>query len=283
VHRGLPTASSASRRFRPLLIVLALGSLFALWPGAQTTGALSPALSGFDQLLDTQVRDGLVYYRALKAGRGPLDRYVAALANERLEPMTREERIAFWLNAYNAIVLQGVIDHYPIEPLTDRYPARSVRQIPGWGRTAYAVAGRQLTLDQIEETELTAFGDPRVFLALGRGAVGSGRLRSEVYTGENLERQLSAVAFECATRDECLRIDRGADLVLISAIFSWREREFAARYAATADATFARRSPLERAVLALVGPALYDAERELLRRNRFRIDYLPFDWTLNEL
>jgi hypothetical protein len=257
----------------PLLIALA---------AAQTAAIPEAVVAGFDQVLDTQVRDGLVYYRALKAGRGPLDRFVAAVADASLEAMTREQQIAFWLNAYNAIVLQTVIDHYPIEPVSDRYPPRSVRQIPDFGRSLQRVAGRRLTLDQIEETELAAFGDPRVFLALGRGAVGSGRLRSEVFTGENLERQLSEVAFECATRDECLRIDRAADAVLISAIFSWRQREFVARYGDAAEPAFARRSPIERAVLAFVGASLYNSERELLQRNRFRVDYLPFDWTLNE-
>jgi hypothetical protein len=265
------------------VVLVAAAILSAPGVRGQTGAGLDAVTSGFDQLLDTQVRDGLVYYRALKGGRGPLDRYVSAIADVRLEAMTREQRIAFWLNAYNAIVLQTVIDHYPIATLTDRYPRQSVRQIPNFGRTLHRVAGRRLSLDQIEETELSPLGDPRVFLALGRGAVGSGRLRSEVYTGENLERQLTAVAFECATRDECLRIDRGADLVSVSAIFSWREREFVAGYADRADAAFSARSPLERAVLALVGPALYNAERELLQRNRFRVDFLPFDWTLNEL
>jgi hypothetical protein len=278
------TLHSPSARWRSGLIVVLAAAVF-LTPRlrGQSATALDTATAGFDQLLDTQVRDGLVYYRAVKAGRGPLDRFVAAIADARLDTMTREQRIAFWLNAYNAIVLQTVIDHYPIATVTDRFPRQSVRQIPGFGRTPHRIAGRRLTLDQLEDVELPPFNDPRVFLALGRGAVGSGRLRSEVYTGENLERQLTAVAFECASRDECVRIDRDADLLSISAIFSWRQREFVARYADGADAQFAARSPLERAVLALVAPALYTAERELLQRNRFRVEYLPFDWALNEL
>ena len=52
------------------------------------------------------------------------------------------------------------------------------------------MAGRTLTLDQIEQTILPTFADPRLFFALGRGAVGGGRLRSEAFTAAALERQL---------------------------------------------------------------------------------------------
>src|SRR5215212_4706573 len=149
-----------------------------------------------DQILDTNVRDGLVYYRALKSERGRLDRYIASLnvPAATYEGWTREDKIAFWLNAYNAIVLQTVIDHYPIHGKAGTYPASSVRQIPGaFEQTKHRLAGKSLTLDEIKKTVLPQFKDPRLFLALGRAAVGSGRLRSEAYLGNRLARQLGEV------------------------------------------------------------------------------------------
>src|SRR5437868_4592020 len=83
-------------------------------------------------------------------------------------------------------------------------------------------------LDLIQQTVLTEFHDPRVYLALGRGARGSGRLHSEAYTGVSLEKQLAAVAAECVTRAQCVQIDREANKVGAGAIFSWREKEFVA-------------------------------------------------------
>ena len=134
----------------------------------------------YDELLDLNVRDGLVYYRALRAERGRLDAYVSSLANASIESAPRDEQIAFWFNAYNALVLKTVVDHYPIPQRTAEYPTRSIRQIPGaFERTAHRVAGRMVTLDQIEQTILSEFHDPRLYLALGRGAIGGGRLRSE--------------------------------------------------------------------------------------------------------
>jgi hypothetical protein len=237
-----------------------------------------------DELLDAYVRDGYVYYRALQSQRSRLSAYVAGLAFAPLDAMDRDDRVALWLNAYNALVLMTVIEHYPIAGSAPEYPSASIRQIPGaFERRQHRVGGQTLTLDQIEQTVLPRFGDPRVFLALGRGAAGSGRLRSEAFTGASLERQLSEAAGECAVSPRCVRIDRGANAVLISPIFSWREKEFSAAYAGKADDMFARRSPIERAVLAVIAPTVVPAEREFLAANAFQVRYLPFDWTLNDL
>ena len=237
-----------------------------------------------DESLDLYVRDGFVYYRALKSDRSRLDRYVAAIAAADVTSRSREDQIAFWINAYNAIALRTVIDHYPIAQRSKEYPARSIRQIPGaFERDAHRVAGKSVTLDQIEQTILSGFGDPRVFLALGRGAVGSGRLRSEAYAAATLERQLLEVADECATRAQCVEINKGDNEVRVSSIFSWRAKEFAAVYADKADKAYAARSPIERAVLALISPRLLTTEREFLEPNQFKVVYLPFDWSLNDL
>jgi hypothetical protein len=128
--------------------------------------------SPLDDLLDLYVRDGYVYYRALKQDRKKLDAVVAGLPQASLSGQSRTERIAFWLNTYNALVLRTVIDAYPIAPRSSEYPPHSVRQIPGaFDRTVHRVASQAVTLDQIEQSILPAFEDPRVFFALGRGRV----------------------------------------------------------------------------------------------------------------
>jgi hypothetical protein len=237
-----------------------------------------------DQVLDLYVRDGLVYYRALKSDRRRLDGYLSGLASASVASAPRDAQVAFWLNAYNALVLRTVIDHYPTPRRSSEYPAASIRQIPGAFETArHQVAGKGLTLDQIEQTILTGFNDPRVFLALGRGAVGSGRLRSEAYSADSLERQLAEAASECATHDHCLKVDPSANRVSISSIFSWRSKEFSSAYAEKAGPTFGARSPVERAVLAFVEPSLTSIEKEFLSKNEFKVEFSRFDWALNDL
>ena len=251
-----------------------------------TAGATQPAATdGLDRLLDLYVRDGLVYYAALKLERATLDRYIDAVAGEptgfrRWAPTAKA---AFWLNAYNALVLRTVVDHYPIRGDSSIYPADSVRQVPGaFDGRRHRVVDRTLTLDEIEHTVLPEFHDPRLFLALGRGAVGSGRLRSEVYTAARLDEQLTTVVEEFAATPRHVTLDRLGQEVRVSPIFGWREPEFVAAYAARGW-TESGRTPVERAILTLIEPALFPTERAFLTENAFTLRYQEFDWRLNDL
>jgi hypothetical protein len=164
------------------------------------------------------------------------------------------------------------------------YPASSVRQIPGaFERAQHRAAGRAVTLDEIEKTILPEFGEPRLYLALGRGAVGSGRLRSEAYTAGRLGEQLDAVQAEFVGEQPMLKIDRLAGQMSITPIVSWHEAEFVAAYDKGATGPFALRSPVERAIVAFITPHLLPLEREFVQRNTFKVTYHPFDWRLNDL
>ena len=262
------------------------GTVTPRFHAAPASGAGQRATDGpFDRLLDLYVRDGLVYYRALRSERAVLDRYVLSLREIPIgfDGWSTQQRIAFWLNGYNALVLRTVVNHYPIRGSSPRYPTDSIRQIPGaFERIRHTVAGMELTLDEIESSVLASFGDPRVFLALGRGAVGSGRLRSESYSAARLGGQLAAAAEEFATEPWGVVLDRSADTVRVSPIFGWRQAEFVLAYA-DRGWTDSGRSPLERAVLNLIEPSLFPSERVFLARNTFGFGYQDFDWRLNDL
>jgi len=265
------------------LCALALLCVAVATPRAQESAEAARTRT-FDQLLDLYVRNGDVYYRAIKSERAKLDAFVSQLASASIDGFSRDEQLAFWLNAYDALVLKTVADHYPIQGTSKVYPAKSIRQVPGaFERLPHRVAGRTVTLDQIEQTILPTFHDPRVYFALGRGAVGSGRLRSEAFTAARLEEQLADVAAECVTRAQCISIDRGTGKIAASSIFSWRSKEFADAYADKAPAALATRSPIERAVMAFVMPKLLGTEKEFIEKNTFQITYSTFDWTLNDL
>lgn len=269
---------------RRLQIALAFAATLAVAGSSAQPPAGGGPTTTFDELLDVNVRDGMVYYRALKSERPRLESYLRSLAAANIESAPREEQMAFWINAYDALVLATVVDHYPIVQRTREYPPHSIRQIPGaFERLQHRVAGRTLTLDQIEQTVLAGFHDPRVFFALGRGAIGGGRLRSEAYAGGDLERQLSEIADECPNRSQCAQVDRLTNRARISSIFSWREKEFTPVYAEKAPAVFRERSPIERAAIAFLTPKLVAAERDFLAKNEFRTEFIPFDWSLNDL
>ena len=277
---------------RRVLSVTVLIVFAALTPGGSSlSGQQSPSTveaihRPFDQILDLNVRDGQVYYRALKSERARLDRYASSLnvSDATYAGWSREQQMAFWLNAYNAFVLQTVIDHYPIRGKSAEYPASSIRQVPGaFEKRKHRAAGRAVTLDEIEKDVIPAFKEPRMFLALGRGAVGSGRLRSEAFSADRLETQLEAVAADFLRHNEMIRIDRDAGTISVTPIISWREAEFVGKYDPGETGPYAQRSSVERALMAFIAPRLLPLEKEFVRQNTFRVLFHPFDWRLNDL
>jgi hypothetical protein len=255
-------------------------------PRAQAGGPPDTFHRPLDQILDVDVRDGLVYYRALRSDRGRLDRYLASLnvPAATYDGWSREHKMAFWVNAYNAIVLETVINHYPIHGTSSHYPANSIRQIPGaFDQAKYHLAGKNLTLDEIEKNVLPPFKEPRLYLALGRGALGSGRLRSEAYAGDRIEKQLDDIQKEFVNEAAMIKIDRAAGEVAVTSIVSWREADFVQAYDNGSSGPYAARSPIERAVIAFVTPRLLPLEREFVQKNQFRMTFQPFDWRLNDL
>lgn len=239
-----------------------------------------------DKILDTYVRDGYVYYLALKIERKTLDGYVQSLdvPAAQVAAWPKDEQLAFWINAYNAFVLETVIDKYPIKSTSADYPAKSIRQIPGsFEQLKHRVAGQMLTLDAIEKNVIVPMGDARALIALCRGAIGSGRLRSEAYRADRLNAQLDEAVKEFVVRPVGVKVDREQNLVTVSPIFGWRQDAFIAMFAKAGQDRWADRSPIEQALMAMAAPKLYDSERELLAKNTFQLKYGVFDWRLNDL
>jgi hypothetical protein len=275
-----------SLRFTAALVTCA--ALMTVTHAQQFTPApgSDPLHRPFDQILDVNVRDGFVYYRALAGSRGALDRYLASLnvPSATYDGWTREAKMAFWVNAYNAFVLQTVVGHYPIRGTSSAYPANSIRQIAGaFDQTKHRAAGRSVSLDEIEKTILPEFKEPRLQLALGRGAIGSGRLRSEAYTAARLAGQLDDIEKDFVNERHMLVVDRTSGQVTATPIVSWHEAEFVDGYEKKAGDRFAQRSPVERALVGFIAPHLLPLEREFIEQNKFKIIFHPFDWRLNDL
>ena len=239
--------------------------------------------TGIGQVLDQYVRDGFVYYAALKAERRVIDRHIASLAErpQAFDAWSAERRLAYWINAYNALVLRTVIDNYPIRSTSAEFPEKSVMQIPGMftGRE-HEIAGQRFTLQAIEQERIAGFGDPRAYLALGRGAVGSPRLRSEPFVDGRLDQQLEAVVADFSTTPRHVTVDRLAGQVLVSAVLGWRTDRFIELVGSTDGSG---RSRIERAIVELISPALFPRERAFLDENTYRLIYYDFDWRLNDL
>lgn len=228
-----------------------------------------------------------VRYEALKADRGTLAAYVQQLgdiSSEAFDSWTREQQMAYLINAYNALVAWTVIDHYPIQrrlsPSALVRPANSVWQIAGFfDGIEHDVAGRRMTLDDIEHAWLRPrYQDPRIHFAIVCAARSCPPLRTDAYTPDRLDAQLEEQARTFYTGDHN-RFDRANSVVELSRIFDW----FGEDFEPLAPQTGFRGEADERGILALGARYLPDATAEWLRSGDYEIRYLDYDWELNDL
>ncbi len=231
---------------------------------------------------------GLVDYRGLQGQASQLQAFVNQLdqvEKDRYEGWPSDEKIAFWINAYNALTLKIILQNYPIESSffgSLLYPKKSIRQIPGvWDRLTFGVARQPLTLNEIEHDILRKeFDEPRIHMALVCAALGCPPLRNEPYQGSRLNEQLEDQTHRFLTDASKFRIDWEKRRVLLSAIFKWYGQDFRSFYAGHAALT--RHSLDTAGVLDFVRRHLPPDQQEFLESGHYKIDYLDYDWSLNE-
>jgi len=283
--RGL---ESRDRSFALLALLMTVPVVSSVW----ASEAKSPAgfdLSAYASVLKTYVNDqGQVDYKGLKANRESLDAYLSSVT--RLAPSlyarwSDQGKIAFWINAYNALTLKAIIDNYPIQSsflASLRFPKNSIRQISGvWDKQEHTVMRQQRTLDDIEHRVLRAeFGEPRIHMALVCASVGCPVLRQEPYSGERLDAQLEDQTRRFLKDPGKFRVNRGAGQVSISPIFDWFGKDFVKSYGA--EEGFSGHDEVERATLNFISRHLDEDEGKYLASGRYDLEYLDYDWSLNE-
>jgi len=259
---------SLDKTMRRVLILL-----IALLPGALAAQAPDP--SDYTAVLKSHATERAVNYAALKADRARLDAFVTkvgAITQAQFGRWRQLEQIAYLINAYNAIVLQSVIDEYPIKrslnPAALVRPANSVWQIGGFfNEKQHRVAGRELTLDDIEHKLLRAqLKEKRVHVALVCAARSCPPLRTSAYTADSLDQQLDDQAkrfFADASRNQ---FDRSQATVRLSEIFKWFAEDFGG----------------EKGVISFAIRYVDPATAQWLQSGKYRVSYFDYDWNLND-
>jgi hypothetical protein len=271
--------------------LLAVAVAMALFVPSSRRASAGVSASAFDHeyrsyatVLKAYVRGARVDYAALEADQASLDRVVAEFDSPEAQGeagWTREQRMAFWINAYNALTLRAVVDHYPIRSRWfTRAPRNSIRQIDGvWTELRWRAAGRTVTLDDIEHVILRpTFKDARVHFALNCASISCPQLGEEPYRAHTLTAQLVTAARRYLGGPEGVRVM--GDTLHVSSIFKWYGDDFIEQYAPVVPGS---RSAGERGILgALVqyGPS---AAADRARSGRSPIRYLSYDWSLNDL
>ncbi len=242
---------------------------------------------------------GMVDYRAMKEDHKGLDTFLIAMARLDLttyQSWDEKAKVAFWTNAYNALTLKAILNHYPIKAglLSGlAYPNNSIRQIPGvWDKIQFLVMGEKMTLNDIEHGVLRGqnaelgdrygrFYEPRIHMAMVCAAMGCPPLRNEPFFGGELDEQLDDQTRQFLSTATKFRTERDAGKVYLSSIFKWFGDDFVKGH--KPGAGFASGGgEAEKAVLHFVSGYLSGEDAEHLKTGKYKVEHLDYDWSLNE-
>lgn len=215
--------------------------------------------SPWNALLARYVDDnGRVAYRDLQANdRATFAGYLATLAQVQVAGMNEAEEKAFWINAYNAAIVNGVLQGYTAENILARKRLFSWYTLP--------VAGEERSPDEIEHQILRKkFHDPRIHFAIVCASTSCPKLRREAYVPDRLDQQLDEAARVFINDPARNRID--AQQVALSQIFQWFAEDFV-RNAGS--------------VPGFVQRFVADDKRAILSAKSGDLRYLEYNWTLN--
>ena len=233
---------------------------------------------------------GMVDYKSLKRRKPELNQLLDEFA--KLDPnvynsWSKEDKIAFWLNAYNIKMLKIIIDNYPIQSqriLRVLWGPYSIRHIEGiWDKYKFTVMDEEFTLKEIEQRFFRKeFGEPRVFFAISYASLSSPPLRNEPYYGCRLYEQLDDQAKKFLSSPLAFRIDREKQIVRLSAIFhpTWYGEEFISKYGT--DKKFKDQPPPVRAVLNFAANYISKHDLFFLEMENYSVKYITYNWTLND-
>lgn len=231
---------------------------------------------------------GMVNDKKLKAAPQRLNALITAMSKVNQKSYDRwnnNEKIAFWLNAYNVLTLKVIIDNYPIKSSFFRsriYPKKSIRQIPGvWNKIKFNVMRQDLTLGHIEHKILRKkFNEPRIHMAIVCAAKGCPPLLNKPYTAQRLNEQLDDRTRRFLANPKKFKLDRDKKRVYLSPIFKWFADDFVDKYGS--EENIAKHSKNTSAVLNFVATYLNKNDSDNLRSGKLKIKYLKYDWSLNE-
>lgn len=263
----------------PLLALLVL-QVAAVGPGTARAYAQGvPTHEAFTTVLAEVVRQPSVDYGALVENRATLDTYLATLATvdfATVQAASREVRLAFWINAYNACMLRLVADNYPIQKdgrLLSRVrnavagrPVNSVWQIPEvFTRKHCRIAGENRSQDDIEHGIVRPMGEPRIHFAMNCAAVSCPVLWPEAYEAETLDEQLDRAVAHLVGSEQHLAVE-GSTLRL-NKVLDWFKDDFGG---IDGLRTF-------------LAPYATPEAAALLADRRTSIEFFDYDWTLNDI
>jgi len=239
---------------RLLLVLSALLACTPLWSAGD-----DDFYSVYGQLLQKYVHDDRVDYAAWKNNQEDLSAlkvHLRRMGQIRLELLNNAEKQAFFINLYNAAMLQAVLEDYPTESVTEILPAYGV-----FRQEFIQLGDQKVSLDHVEkDILLERWDDPRHHMAVNCASISCPPLRAEPYTGAKLETQLEEQTKLFANSFHAAQVDRGNRVVYVSLLFDWYADDFPGK------------TPMH----------WLNYFREKRLPVGYEVKFIEYDWSLNE-
>jgi hypothetical protein len=254
-------------RLMKLLFLSFLIFLACSCQGASTLGAegtTPPSHQIWNELLQQHVtKTGEVNYKGFIKDKAKLQRYLDTISNTPPDKKnwTKEEQLAYWINAYNAYTVKLIIDNYPLKSIQDLHPTLKV---PGvntvWHKKFFKIGGQDASLDEIEHKILRKeFNEPRIHFAINCASFSCPPLRNEAFIATKLEKQLDEMAKAFINDPKRNKIT--SDKAELSQIFNWFKGDFTKKGSLI--------------------DFLNKYSKTKIKANA-KINYMDYDWSLNE-
>lgn len=179
--------------------------------------------SFLDQYLVTEGENTLVrYVRVSSNDKQALKTYISDLA--RIDPrrLNRAEQYAYWVNLYNAITVDLILDEYPVKSITK---LGGLFSFGPWGDEVITITGQSLTLNDIEHRILRPiWNDPRTHYAVNCASLGCPNLQTQAFTADNTEALLESAANAFVNSSKGASI--AGNTITLSSIYEWFETDF---------------------------------------------------------
>ncbi|MEP0710437.1 DUF547 domain-containing protein [Algoriphagus sp.] len=209
-----------------LFLSIILLSCSSSVPGmAETT---PPSHKAWNELLKANVSaDGKVNYKGFIKEKAKLEAYLSSLSNNAPDRKiwSKDEQLAYWINAYNAFTVKLIVDNYPVKSIKDLGPSLKIPLIKDvWHYKFFKIGGQESSLDEIEHSILRKeFEEPRIHFAINCASVSCPPLLNEAFEAKTIDAQLDKVAksFINSSRNKIT-----PDAIQISSIFNWFKGDF---------------------------------------------------------
>jgi hypothetical protein len=215
-------------------------------------------LATWDALLKEAVIDGNVDYTQWQHNPS-FDALVGQIGTVDTSAMTRQQKLVFYINAYNILAARGILDGSSPSTLLGRHVY--------FKRDKYLVAGNRITLHELEHELIRALEEPRIHFAIVCASKSCPILQSEAYTLQRLDQQLTVAAMGFINSAQHNQFNPANRRAQLSSIFKWFEEDFVA---------------VSGSLQAYLASMVDDKDvADLLEQDAFKISYRRYDWRLN--